>query len=87
MVYIIGAPDTVPGFEGSTVKFPPPATGGTEEDIDKDIRSDDTEEDIETSEVETHDRTDIIPGTPSSSTHNLSCEIEMQDVFQDENTS
>ena len=77
----------MPGFEGSTVKFPPPSTEDTEDDIDKDIRSDDTEEDIETSEVETRDRGDIIAGTPSSSSHNLSCEIEMQDVYQDENTS
>lgn len=83
----VGAPDTVPGLESSTLKYLPRSTD-TEEDADKYLsKSDDTEEDIETSEVETQFGGDMIAGTPSSSSHNLSCEIEMQDVYQDENTS
>lgn len=81
----VGAPAVVPGFEAIVVKKEKLETAeDTEDDFDKD----DTEEEIETSEVETQQfHGDTIVGTPSSSSQNISCEIEMQDVYQDENTS
>lgn len=85
MCLCIGAPDSVPGFE-APVKYPENSENA--EDTEDELDRDDTEEEIETSEVESQQfRGDTIAGTPSSSNQNISCEIEMQDVYQDENTS